>query len=252
MSEWNDQALILRSGKFREADLWLKMLCRERGLLTLFAFGGAKSKKRFCGCLDVFNSLQCRVKSSTNGAFLNLQEAVLLDGPRNLRKNWRAMGIAANCLRFVESMSINPENAKECFILLEDLRKMLESRKDGPAFVPIFFRLRMASALGFAPDFACCCKCGHSNGGRFMFRVDEGKIFCEKCAPDAHFKTRRYCIIINSQVLDLLRKIQYSVPSSWPVDKIANDVARTGSRAIDSFIQFHLDLAWDNGSFRHV
>ncbi len=49
MREWIDYALVLRIGHFRENDLWLKLLCRKRGLLTLFAFGGSKSKRRFCG-----------------------------------------------------------------------------------------------------------------------------------------------------------------------------------------------------------
>ena len=70
--EWTDQALVLRMGAFRESDLWLKLLCREHGLLTLFAFGGSRSRRRFCGCLDVLNSLQCRVRSSKDGRFLNL------------------------------------------------------------------------------------------------------------------------------------------------------------------------------------
>ena len=37
MTEWADHALVLRIGHFRESDLWLKMLCRKHGLLTLFA-----------------------------------------------------------------------------------------------------------------------------------------------------------------------------------------------------------------------
>ena len=44
MTEWADSALVLRMGHFREADLWLKMLCRGHGLLTLFAFGGSRSQ----------------------------------------------------------------------------------------------------------------------------------------------------------------------------------------------------------------
>lgn len=78
--EWADQAVVLRIGHFRESDLWLKLLCRGRGLLTLFAFGGSRSRRRFCGCLDVLNTLQCRVKTSGRENFLNLEEAVLLSG----------------------------------------------------------------------------------------------------------------------------------------------------------------------------
>lgn len=53
--EWTDQALVLRMGAFRESDLWLKLLCREHGLLTLFAFGGSRQQAtllRLSGCAE--------------------------------------------------------------------------------------------------------------------------------------------------------------------------------------------------------
>ena len=142
--EWTDQALVLRMGAFRESDLWLKLLCREHGLLTLFAFGG---RRRFCGCLDVLNSLQCRVRSSKDGRFLNLEEAALLQGPRLLRRNWQRMGLAANCLRFVEAMGVGEDAATEAFLLVEDLRAVLEAEKAPPVLLPLYFRLRLAGAL---------------------------------------------------------------------------------------------------------
>lgn len=250
MSEWNDQALIVRRGVFHESDVWLKMLFREHGLITIFAFGGAKSKRRFCGCLDIFNSLQCRVKSSRNGRFLNLQEASLLGGPRSLRKNWQAMGIAANCLRFVEALSINIENSVECYTIVEDLRNMLERGADPPALLPFYFRLRIAAALGMAPDFSACGKCGKPHASRFFFRVDEGRIFCESCV--LKFNTYRYSIQLTPAVLGLLREIPGRLPTDWPVREIASAEGKTGAMAIDGFIQYHLGLAWDNGHFRYV
>ena len=144
--EWTDQALVLRMGAFRESDIWLKLLCREHGLLTLFAFGGSRSRRRFCGCLDVLNSLQCRVRSSKDGRFLNLEEAALLQGPRLLRRNWQRMGLAANCLRFVEAMGVGEDAAPEAFLLVEDLRAVLEAEKAPPVLLPLYFRLRLAGA----------------------------------------------------------------------------------------------------------
>ncbi|WP_418733075.1 DNA repair protein RecO, partial [Desulfovibrio sp.] len=160
--EWTDQALVLRMGAFRESDLWLKLLCREHGLLTLFAFGGSRSRRRFCGCLDVLNSLHCRVRSSKDGRFLNLEEAALLQGPRLLRRNWQRMGLAANCLRFVEAMGVGEDAATEAFLLVEDLRAVLEAEKAPPVLLPLYFRLRLAGALGFAPNLGQCGRCGRT------------------------------------------------------------------------------------------
>ena len=39
--EWNDTGIVIAKGLFKEADLWLRILFREHGLATAFAFGGA-------------------------------------------------------------------------------------------------------------------------------------------------------------------------------------------------------------------
>ena len=72
--EWSDTALVLGVGRFRESDLWLRMLTRRHGIVSAFAFGGSRSRKRFCGCLDLFNELQISTKTTRNGMYLSLQE----------------------------------------------------------------------------------------------------------------------------------------------------------------------------------
>lgn len=102
--EFTEQGLVLRVGRFREADLWVRFLSRRRGILTAFAFGGSRSRRRFSGCLDLFNMLSVSVKSTRGGDYLALQEATLLRGPDRLRRDWRRCGMATNCLRFVEAL----------------------------------------------------------------------------------------------------------------------------------------------------
>ena len=41
--EWTDTALVLHVGRFREADLWVRLLAPGQGLVTAFAFGGSNA-----------------------------------------------------------------------------------------------------------------------------------------------------------------------------------------------------------------
>ena len=250
MTEWADHALVLRMGHFREADLWLKMLCRKHGLLTLFAFGGSRSRRRFCGCLDVLNSLHCRVKASGRGSFLNLEEAVLLGGPQGLRQDWRRMGLAANCLRFVEALGVNDEGADEAFSLVEDLRRTLEEAASLPSMLPLFFRLRFAGAIGFAPNLGNCGLCGTAFSGPAQFVVDEGQLRCPSCRAVAG--PARYGVELSAAGLDLLRHVQQEFPSGWRAEELPSAERRACSRVIDGFVQYHLGLAWEGGHFRRV
>lgn len=247
--EWADHALVLRIGHFREADLWLKLLCRRHGLLTLFAFGGSRSRRRFCGCLDVLNTLQCRVKASGRGNFLNLEEAVLLSGPQALRSNWQRMGLAANCLRFVEALGVSDDGASEAFALVEDLRRTLEEAPQLPSLLPLFFRLRLAGSLGFAPNLDKCGSCGATSPGSMLFAVDEGQLRCPACRAA---RPARYGVELSALSLELLRRIQGELPSAWETEEPPPAERRACARAIDGFVQYHLGLSWENGYFRRV
>lgn len=250
MTEWADHAIVLRIGHFREADLWLKMLCRKHGLLTLFAFGGSRSRRRFCGCLDLLNTLHCRVKTSGSGGFLNLEEAVLLGGPQRLRCNWRRMGLAANCLRFVEALGVNEEGADEAFLLVEDLRRTLEEAESLPPLLPLFFRLRFAGVLGLAPNLGSCGRCGSPVAGPAQFVVDEAQLLCPSCRAAAG--PARYGVELGAGGLDLLRHVQQEFPSGWSSEELPAVERRACARVIDGFVQYHLGLAWEGGFFRRV
>ena len=143
--QWTDDALVLRVGKFREADLWVRLLARERGLVTAFAFGGSRSRRRFTGCLDVFNRIRASAAYSRDGRFLNLQEATLLAGPERLRRDWRRQGMAANCVRFLEAMGVPPDNAGASYALMHGMLELLENEESVPAVMPVLFRFRLAA-----------------------------------------------------------------------------------------------------------
>lgn len=252
MSEWKEQAIVLHTGLFHESDIWLKVLCQNKGLHTVFAFGGAKSLHRFCGCLDIFNTLNCRITSSRNGKYLILQEARLKDSPQNLRSNWQRMGMAANCLRFVEAFEINMESASECFHLLENLRAALESNRPVSNLLPLFFRLKAATAMGFAPDFNICARCGATSFGAGGFIANEGLLFCNDCLKNLDFEQKRYSILADAGALEMLKFIQTSQPENWTFEFDNQPNLRQCARIIDNFVQYQLGLEWDHGHFKRI
>jgi DNA repair protein RecO (recombination protein O) len=248
LKEWADKGFVLRVGRFRETDIWLKTLCKTWGITTLFAFGASRSKKRFCGCLDVLNTLHCHIRAAGNGKFFNLREATLLSGPRQLRGNWQRMGLAANCLRFVEALGVPPENGAEVFELMEDLRCTLENNPRLPALLPLFFRLRMAAASGLAPQMRYCARCGNEHTGEAVFSADEGQTLCPNCRP----RHAAYAARLSGAGLALLRHVCQTPPSAWPHEDLPLIERKACAGAIDGFVQYHLGLAFEAGTFRRV
>ena len=248
MNEWTDQAIVLRMGHFRDTDIWLKVLFRHKGLLTVFAFGASHSRRRFCGCLDVLNTLRCYVRTSGRQRFLNLPEAELLSGPASLRSNWQRSGLAANCLRFAEALGVNAESAQETFDLMEDLRRTLDNASELPGMLPLFFRLRFASAQGFAPALDRCAVCGAATDDTAFFSMDEGHLLCPLCARSQS----RYMVRLPARALGTMRAIRTGLPSDWASEPLPYAERQALGRAIDGFVQYHLGLGWENGYFRRV
>ncbi len=156
---FSDEALVLSLGRFREADVWLRLLSPSRGLFTAFAFGGSKSRKRFCGCLDSLNRLSVSVGSSGGGDYLCLQEATLLAGPVRLRQDFKRLGPVMNSLKFIEAFGVATDGASEAFGLLKDLLQLSEESQSLPELLPVLFRLRLAFDHGYAIDLHSCTCC---------------------------------------------------------------------------------------------
>lgn len=249
MKEWQDTGIITRIGYFGEYHVWLKILFEKSGLQTVFAFGGAISRKRFCGCLDLLNILDCRIK--TTKGYMALEESTLIESPRRLRQDWRTLGIFRNCLLFVNFLDVPPESSSECYGLVRDLWQEFEQGPVSSAFFPIFFRLRFVAALGYAPNLDVCGSCGQmlTQG---VFLADDGQVYCEHCIAHKTFSEKKRSYHLDQASMQLMREV--SILQPFPIsleDYKPNEIRRTVS-AIDGFIQYHLGIKWENGGFCRI
>lgn len=247
--QWTDDALVLRIGKFRENDLWVRLLARERGLVTAFAFGGSRSRRRFTGCLDAFNRIRTSAVYSRDGRFLNLSEAVLLAGPERLRRDWRRQGMAANCVRFLEAVGVPPDNAGACYELACGMLELLEKEELMLPVMPVLFRFRLAAEQGYVPDMQFCSRCGRTllSEEHVHFLVGEGAVCCPSCRRSGDMS-----LALGQEALDVLGKVKEYSPESWGRLHPSPEGARQAARLIDAFVRYHLGLEWSNGRFRSL
>lgn len=250
MEEWNDQAIVLRLGLFHENDVWLKVLFRKHGLMTIFAFGGAKSIRRFCGCLDLFNILECRVKSSRNGNYFNLLESTLLSGTQRLRHDWRRMGVAVNCMKFLELAGGDGGEATTFFNILQNLHVCLEKSVYITPLFPLFFRFSLACHAGFAPNLHICSHCGAIINDDARFLIKEGKVICKKCMYGISSLGQNVHVSFN--VLETLQKVEVQLPVQWSQLILGQNDRMNCAVLINKFVGYHTGIELGESGFKKL
>ncbi len=243
--EFTDNGIVLRIGKFRETDLWVRLLTHKHGIITAFAFGGSRSRRRFSGCLDTYNYIAARVASSKNGQFLNLQESTLLEQFQTLRINFKRQGMAANCIRFVEALGVSPEDSEKIFLLTKSMLSLLNGIEAEIPMLPILFRLRIAAEQGYLLEPNVCAKCGKKLENNSLFLVSEGYFTCAGCKPLGAMGLRA-----SRETLDILDNIQEYSPEYWAFENVDMATFRELGRIIDAHILYHVGLEWNDGNFR--
>ena len=246
--EWIDKGIVLARGTFREADMWLRLLFRHHGVQSVFAFGGQHSRRRFVGCLDLLNELECSVKSSRTGQYLELCEASLVQGPGLLRTRRKELGLCVNCMKLVDSIGVPQEAAAGVFSLLHDLIQALGEPVGKPLITGLLFRLRVLDLLGYTPVFSSCLSCRKKRTGGAFFSIEEGGVFCLACAAKRNLNGARFA----GASLDTLESAMQSPPRAWADVDFPQAELRKVACCVDGMLRYHAGLAWEKGRYCRI
>ncbi|QJB57808.1 DNA repair protein RecO [Pseudodesulfovibrio sp. zrk46] len=248
-----EKALVLKVGRFREADVWVRLLTPTRGVFNAFAFGGSRSRRRFVGCLDPLSHVLFTIGTSKRGDYTVLEEGALLHNFPEIRKDSLRTGIAVNCVKFVEAVEVEPSDSAPAYELLLETLMMLELGGGSTDFVPWLFRAKLAFDMGFTPDFLVCGACGMPVGmeNGYQFGVEKGQVACASCLSVGK-PLQGLARPISTGVLRSLDWIQQSRPSDWAKVAMDAEVRRQTSQLVELFVAYHLGLSWDNGMYKKV
>jgi len=248
-----EKCLVLKVGRFREADCWVKLLTPTRGVFNGFAFGGSRSRRRFVGCLDPLSHVLFTLGSNKTGTYTVLHEGTLLHNFPAVREDSARTGLAVNCVKFIEAVEIDPADAKPVYELLLETLEMLEQGGGSSDFTPWLFRAKMAFEMGFQPDFLACGTCGRPVGGEdgFQFGIEKGQVACRTCLSGGK-PLEGLARPISAGVLRALDWIQRSRPKDWLGVAMDLEVRRQASQLIELFVAYHLGLSWEGGMYKKV
>jgi DNA repair protein RecO (recombination protein O) len=228
MDRYSDEALVLSTVDYGEADRLVTLLTREHGKLTAFAAGARKSKRRFAGALEPYMRLRVQLVE-TRGATVRLDSADIVAGFYAARADLPLIARALYAVELCRELTRDHEPHPELFALLEGYLHKLDAKEAGPTSL-LAFELSALAHAGLMPRFDSCSLCGGPPGERPRFDQAHGGAVCEACAGRA-----RDAVAISSELLSGLRALQDGERTPLPAE------LRARARALlNLFISHHL------------
>lgn len=246
--EWTGEGLIFKVGRFREIDCWVRFFSPDHGLITAMAFGGSRSRRRFCGCLDALNSVLFKVRFFPAKGYHVLEEGTLLRMFARLRSDPGRSGLAANCLNFLQAVRITPEEAPSVYaLLMETLEALDQADTIAPVFLQLF-RARFCFDYGYSLELESCSVCGRTmpdqSGKQLTLALDRGKACCARCAPEAGHNLQ-----IGPETRSILGRLALTRPMQWVAMPMSATTRGEIFQVVDGYVQHHLGLRWNRGRF---
>lgn len=153
----NDQAIILSTMDYRDADRIVTLFCRDHGKVPALAKGGRNSRKRFGGALELFARLN--ITLTLKDRLSSLGDCDILTVHPQIRSDFTSIAHASYACELTSALL--PENLPNprLFRLLAAYLDHLDSGAAIPADRH-FFEMNLLNILGYRPPVENCADCG--------------------------------------------------------------------------------------------
>jgi len=228
VDRFEDDALVLCTLDYGDADRLVTLFTEGHGKLTAFAGGARKSKRRFAGALEPFTLIRARLVERHG-------ETLRLDGAEIQRVFYTARGElpliarALYCLELCRELVRDGEPHPALFALLRQYLESLDTRAAGPSSL-LAFELDALAHAGLMPRFDQCSLCGGPTGEAPRFDPEHGGAICFHCCERA-----RYAVPVAANLVRSMSALQSGdrTPLPAPLRQRAREL-------LNLFISHHL------------
>ncbi|MFZ5469264.1 MAG: DNA repair protein RecO [Myxococcota bacterium] len=228
MERFEEQAVVLSTLDYGEADRVVTLFTRGRGKLSAFAAGARKSRRRFAGALEPFTLLRARLVER-RGDTHRLDAVDIEKSFHPVRSELSLIARAMYAVELCRELVRDREPHPQLFCLLVEYLELLEEKRAGPTSL-LAFELDALAHAGLMPRFAPCAICGGATGARPRFDPEHGGVLCSGC-----FSRAPFAVAVHPQVVEALVELQGGarVPLAPPVRAKAREL-------LNLFIAHHL------------
>ncbi len=233
--------IVLRVTPYSRTSHIITWLTEERGQIVTMAKGACRPKSAFLGQYDRLYTCELVYYAREGRAIHVARECAPINCRSGFREDWRAALCALQVTDLVYRTTAPAAPAARIYRLTETTLDFLCENEARPS-VPLWFELQLLSALGLAPQFDSCVKCGAEADGAVSlpFSAVEGGVYCSSCRGGA----RAGWTLISPPVLALLRSWQASeLPRLAHSTRCSRDQLLASRQVLGVLLSYHLGEA---------
>jgi DNA repair protein RecO (recombination protein O) len=237
---FKDDAVVLRSLRFGEADRILHVLTRERGRLGAIAKGARRPRSRFGGRLEPGSRVEL-VLHEGRGDLATVTGADLIRSHQALALDPYRLRVAQIGLEAVLRLFLEHDPSPRAFHVLVRFLDLLDDRpatgtqpptRRDPALDPLVLalQLKLLWLAGYLPHLATCAGCG-APGPIEAFSAAAGGAVCDGCATGG--------MAVGAAGFEAIRDmLEYPLADAEATELDAT-AAREAARVVQSLHEYH-------------
>jgi DNA repair protein RecO (recombination protein O) len=181
-----DDALLLRSVDYGDADRILTLLTPGQGKLSVLAKAARKSKRRFAGALEPFALLRVELVAGKSGLG-RLESASILRAFPTLLGDLARMNAAGAGLGLLRELIPEAVPDRDVFEDAVQLLEALDAGESSERALKVCFELAQLARAGWSPGLEACGVCGKApRGSPGDFDARRGYLVCQACGGAAY------------------------------------------------------------------
>jgi len=229
VSTYRDNAVVLGSYKFGEADRVVVLLTQEHGKVRAVAKGVRKTKSSIGARLEPMSHVDVSLRSGKD--LDTVSEVRLLHTHSALRTDFDRLNQGLSMLEAINKLTPDREPVPHLYDVLSRALHALNERHS-PLMLGAFYWRRLTIG-GHGPQIDSCVRCGET-GNIVSFDVLEGGGHCAAC---------RSGVPISSQALDILRMVlggRMNEALALPESPAVHEVSQLAMEAMESHLERRL------------
>lgn len=229
MSTYRDQAVVLGSYKFGEADRVVVLLTENHGKVRAVAKGVRRTKSSIGARLEPMSHVDILLR--TGRQLDTVDQVKLVHTHSRLRDDFERMRQGLSMLEAINKITPDRDPVPHLFTLLSRALHSLDEYC-APVMLGAFF-WRLLSIEGYTPQLDTCVACGEE-GSISFFDVVEGGVHCTSC---------RSGVPITSGALSILRMMlggKMNEALALEESPATNEVNQLAMEAIEAHLERRL------------